>query len=159
MIEIDFGLWGQLPRPVVRFCRSAEAAQPHRNTRPQQRIEPPTVYPRAAAFLGGRCHFAAVRAEVFAASRLSWRRSLPLRGWSRRRSFFTPTQKQRKNRFTCDFRLLSQEPAWGFAPPLRGTCAARRIFRRNRRKKGGGSRKSHPHWPWVGPVWLSMGPV
>ena len=51
---------------------------------------------------GGRCPFVVVTAEVF----------------------FTPTQKQRKKRFTCDFRLfLSQEPAWGLrlfaalAPP------------------------------------------
>ena len=41
---------------------------------------------------------AAVTAEAFAASRRSWRRSLPLRGGhgSRRRSFFKSTQKQRK---------------------------------------------------------------
>ena len=34
----------------------------------------------------------------------------------------------------------------GFAPH-RGTCATRRIFRRNHRKKEEKSRKSHLHWP------------
>ena len=57
--------------------------------------------PRAAVFLGGYCRFAAVTAEAFAASRRSWRRSLPIRHswWSRRTSFFTPTPKQRKKSF------------------------------------------------------------
>ena len=63
--------------------------------------------------------------------------------------------------FTCDFRLssffLSQKPAWctclGFSP-LRGTCAAGRNFRRNRRKKERKKMKadkSHLHGPGSAP--------
>ena len=67
---------------------------------------------------GGLCPFVVVTAEVF----------------------FTPTQKQRKNRFKYDFRLFITGTCLGFAP-LRGTCAARRFFRRNHRKKEEKTRK------------------
>ncbi len=90
---------------------------------------------------------------VMAASRRSRQRPLPLRRGGHGGGlcpfvvvghggglFFTPTQKQRKNRFTCDFRLFIAGTCLGFAP-LRGTCAVRRFFRRNRRKKGEKTRK------------------
>ena len=72
-------------------------------------------------------------AEVFAPS---W--------WSRRRSFLHRHKNNAKNRFTCDFRLfLIAGACLGFAP-LRGTCAARRILRRNRRGENKTSRKKPP---------------
>ena len=68
-------------------------------------------------------------AEVFAPS---W--------WPRRRSFIHRHKNHAKNRFTCGFRLFITGTCLGFAP-LRGTCAARRFFRRNHRKKEEKSRK------------------
>ena len=60
--------------------------------------------PQTAVFLGGSRRFSAVTAEVFAASRRSWRRSLPLRRRSRsheqRRSFYTNLKKY-KNSLTA----------------------------------------------------------
>ena len=92
---------------------------------------------------------------VIAASRRSRQRPSPLRRGGHGGSlcsfvvvvtaevFFTPTQKQRKKRFTCGFRLFTTGTCLGVAP-LRGTCAARRNFRRNRRKKTKTSRKKPP---------------
>ena len=51
----------------------------------------PTQLPTAAVFLGGYCRFAAVTAEAFAASRRSWRRSLPLRGGCGSPVFLSPS--------------------------------------------------------------------
>ena len=82
---------------------------------------------------------------VMAASWRSRQRPSPLRGGHDRgicpfvvvpaEVFFTPTQKQRKK--TLHMRLppfFITGTCFGFAP-LRGTCAARRDFRRNRRKR------------------------
>ena len=91
--------------------------------------------PRAAVFLGGYCRFAAVTAEASAASRRSWRRSLPLRGGHGGGLFYTDTKTTQRNasHATSAFFITG---AWlRFAPLLRGTCTARRKFRRNRRGK------------------------
>ena len=83
---------------------------------------------------GGRCPFVVVTAEVF----------------------FTPTQKQRKKtlhmRLPRAFFIIGT--CLGFAP-LRGTCAARRNFRRNRRKLYKKNEKNHLHWPWAVVMWRS----
>ena len=101
---------------------------------------------------------------VMAASRRSRQRPSPLRGGHGRglcpfvvvtaEVFFTPTQKQRKNRFTCDFRLFNRRN-------LLGVCASSRHlrrhahFRRNRRGKTKQAEKSHRHWPWAVVMWRS----
>ena len=96
--------------------------------------------PRAAVFLGGYCRFAAVTtAEAFAASRRSWRRSLPLRGGHGGGLFYTDTKTTQKFASHATSAFFITGTCLGFAP-LRGTCAARRFFRRNHRKKKGKKR-------------------
>ena len=90
--------------------------------------------PRAAVFLGGYCRFAAVTAEAFAASRRSWRRSLPLRGGHCGGLFYTDTKTTQKIA-SCDFRLL-------YHRSLLGVCASSRHLRRHseeRRRSGNGT--------------------
>ena len=70
---------------------------------------------------GGLCPFVVVTVEVF----------------------FTPTQKQRKKIAShVSSAFLIAGTCLGFAP-LRGTCAARRLFRRNRRRRRKISRKKN----------------
>ena len=99
--------------------------------------------PRAAVFLGGYGRFAAVTAEAFAASRRSWRRSLPLRGGHGGGLFYTDTKTTQKNASHATSAFFITGTCLGFAP-LRGTCAARRNFRRNRRKQTKKSPKKPP---------------
>ena len=81
--------------------------------------------PRAAVFLGGYGRFAAVTAEAFAASRRSWRRSLPLCGGHGHGGglFYTDTKTTQENASHATSAFLSQELAWGLrlfaalAPP------------------------------------------
>ena len=96
----------------------------------QRQTQPPTagglswwLWPLRGGHGRGLRRFAAVMAEVVA----------PL-WWSRRRSFLHRHKNNAKNRFACDFRLFIAGTCLVFAP-LRGTCAARRFFRRNHRKK------------------------
>ena len=110
---------------------------------------------RAAVFLGGYCRFAAVTVEVTAALRRSWRRSFAPSWRSRRRSFYTNTKTTQKFASHATSACFFAGTCLGFAP-LRGTCAARRIFRRNRRKKKKKqAEKNHLHWPWAVVMWRS----
>ena len=79
--------------------------------------------PRAAVFLGGYRRSAAVTAEVFAASRRSWRRSLPLRGGSGHGGglFYTDTKATQKLLHMRLPPFFITGTCLGFAP-LRGTC-------------------------------------
>ena len=81
--------------------------------------------PRAAVFLGGYGRFAAVTAEAFAASRRSWRRSLPLCGGHGGVFFYTDTKTTQENASHATSAFLSQEPAWG----LRLFAASRHLRR------------------------------
>ena len=108
----------------------------------QPRLRDPRNTPRASFFLGGYRlsplkRFAAVTAEVFAASRRSWRRSLPLRGGRHGGGLFTPTQQQRKKSIslpTSDFRLFIAGTYFlGVCAPSRYLCR-KALFVRNRRK-------------------------
>ena len=112
--------------------------------------------PRPAVFLGGYGRFVAVTAEAFAASRRSWRRSLPLRGGHGGGLFYTDTKTTQKNASHATSAFFITGTCLGFAP-LRGTCAARRFFRRNHRKKEEKSReKNHLHWPWAVVMWRGL---
>ena len=101
--------------------------------------------PRAAVFLGGYCRFAAVTAEAFAASRRSWRRSLPLRGGHRGGLFYTDTKTTQKS-------LHLRLPPF-YHRYMLGVCASWRHLRRQqakfrRNRRGGGAKqaeKSHLH--------------
>ena len=111
--------------------------------------------PRAAVFLGGYGRFVAVTAEAFAASRRSWRRSLPLRGGHGGGLLYIDTKTTQKIASHATSAFFITGTCLGFAP-LRGTCAARRFFRRNHRKKEEKSRGgNHLHWPWAVVMWRS----
>jgi len=79
--------------------------------------------PRPAVFLGGYGRFVAVTAEAFAASRRSWRRSLPLRGGHGGGLLYIDTKTTQKSLHMRLPPFSSQEPAWGLrlftalAPP------------------------------------------
>ena len=90
--------------------------------------------PRPAVFLGGYGLFVAVTAEAFAASRRSWRRSLPLRGGHGGGLLYIDTKTTQKIASHATSAFFITGTCLGFAPH-RGTCAARRFFRRNHRKK------------------------
>ena len=96
--------------------------------------------PRPAVFLGGYGRFVAVTAEAFAASRRSWRRSLPLRGGHGGGLLYIDTKTTQKIASHATSAFFITGTCLGFAP-LHGTCAARRFFRRNHRKKEEKSRK------------------
>ena len=83
---------------------------------------------------GGLCPFVVVTAEVFYTSTQKTTQKIAPHATSA--SFITGT-------------------CLGFAP-FHGTCAARRFFRRNHRKKEEKSRgKNHLHWPWAVVMWRS----
>ena len=108
--------------------------------RTQRRTQPSTaggglswwlwLWPLRGGHGRGLRRFAAVIAEVLAPS---W--------WSRRRSFLHRHKNNAKHRFTSDFRLFVTGTCSGFAP-LRGTCAARRVFGEILEKKGGNKPKT-----------------
>ena len=99
--------------------------------------------PRPVVFLGGYGRFVAVTAEAFAASRRSWRRSLPLRGGHGGGLLYIDTKTTQKVASHATSAFFITRTCLGFAPH-RGTCAARRIFRRNHRKKEGKKPKNPP---------------
>ena len=106
---------------------------------PQRPTQPPTggglswwLLPLRGGHGRGLRRFAAVMAEVFGPS---W--------WSRRRSFLHRHKNNAKIASHATSAFFITGTCLGFAP-LRGTCAARRIFRRNHRKKEEKSRKKPP---------------
>ena len=109
--------------------------RPQRRVLVRSRVSDQCNLPRAAVFPSGHCRFAAVTAEVIAASRRSWRRSLPLGGGHGGGLFTNNTKTTHKtaSHATSAF-PPPQEPALGLRFGLRGICAARRICNKNRRK-------------------------
>ena len=120
--------WAHADRQRHARAQHAEAAR-FAAAQSQRPSQPPTggglswwLLPLRGGHGRGLRRFAAVMVEVFAPS---W--------WSRRRSFLHRHENNAKiaSRATSAFFITGT--CLGFAP-LRGTCAARRKFRRNRRK-------------------------
>ena len=115
-------------RPTARRTSSGRARGSRASNSDKRNL------PRPAVFLGGYGRFVAVTAEAFAASRRSWRRSLPLRGGHGGGLLYIDTKTTQKIASHATSAFFITGTCLGFAPH-RGTCAARRIFRRNHRKK------------------------
>ena len=109
---------------------------------------------RPAVFLGGYGRFVAVTAEAFAASRRSWRRSLPLRGGHGGGLLYIDTKTTQKIASHATSAFFITGTCLGFAP-LHGTCAVRRFFGEIIEKKKKKKEKSHLHWPWAVVMWRS----
>ena len=119
----DDATHAHVSRLYFHFLRRERAARCDIRNKKRPRLSDACNLSRAAVFLGGYCHFAAVRAEVFAASRRSWRRSLPRRGGHGGGLFYTDTKTTQKFTSHATSAYLSQGPAWGLrliaalAPP------------------------------------------
>ena len=127
-------------------------------------LHKPTV-PATDATSHGRRSFLV----VIAASRRSRQRPSPLRGGHGHGGVlcpfavvtaevsFTPTQKQRKNRFTCDFRLFYHRNLLGVLRLFAALAPPGEIFGEIVGVEEGNktSRKSHLHWPWAVVMWRS----